>query len=174
MAFYAVYDRIAPAQNKYMATLFVTSATRMAVVDRVYRFNWQAAAVTGVMLEQELRFITARTVGTAFTIQQEDTTVALSAGITADFASTGVTEATGSRGLVRRLFAGSEEQALAVAWNVTAAPALLNDAQLIYFRRPGSAGLVLRQNQGLTVKNLTNSTVGTVSYVFEFRDEAAV
>ena len=128
--------------------------------------------VTGVLLDQELRFITARTAGTAVTIQQEDN-VAVSAGITADTGPTAVTEGTGARALVRRFFAGSEEQALAVAWNLTAAAALLNDAQVVYQRRPGSAGLVLRQNQGLAVKNLTNSTVGTVSYIIEFRDEAA-
>ena len=172
MAFFAVFDRIAPAQNKYMACLFNTSATRMAVVERVRRCNWQAAAVTGVLLDQELRFITARTAGTSVTIQQEDN-VAVSAGITADTGPTAVTEGTGARALVRRFFAGSEEQALAVAWNLTAAAALLNDAQVVYQRRPGSAGLVLRQNQGLAVKNLTNSTVGTVSYIIEFRDEAA-
>ena len=173
MAFYAVFDRIAPAQNKYMATLWNTSATRMVVVDRIARLNWQLGAVTGVLLDQELRFITARTGGTAITVQQEDTTAALSAGILAETGSTGVTEGTGSRGLIRRLVAGSEEHALAVAWNVTGAAALLNDAQTLYQRRPGSAGLVLRQNQGLTLKNLTNSTIGTVSYLIGFRDEAA-
>lgn len=172
MAFYAVFDRIAPAANKYMATLFNTSATRKVSVNRVYRFQWQVAAVTGVLLEQELRGITARTVGTSVTIVPEDSSDTLSAGIAADTGSTSVTE--GGKGLIRRLFASSEEYALATLSTVlTGGPAMLHDASLIYWRKDGGKGLVLRQNQGITIKNLTSSTVGSVSYCIEFDDEAA-
>ena len=172
MAFYAVYDRIVPAQNKYMATLFNTSATRKVVVSRIYRVNSQLTAVVGVLLDQELRFITARTAGTAVTIQREDTADTLSAGITADHASTAVTEGTGDRALIRRFSAVNEEYVLATLANtITGGTALLHDAQLIWWRGGWSKGLVLRQQQGVTIKNLTNSVVGSVSYAIVFDDE---
>jgi len=171
MAFFAVFDRVSPNLNKYMATLFNTSATRKVVVNRIYRFDWQVAAATGVQLEQELRGITARSGGNAVTIVSEDPNDSLSAGITAEHGSTGVTE--GGHGLVRRLFATSEEVALAASIMPPFVLGHDSDAQLVYQRGPNSSGLVLRENDGLTIKNLTNSNVGTVSYVFEFEDQPA-
>lgn len=172
MAFFAVYDRIVPAQNKYMATLFNTSTTRKVVVARIYRLNWQVAAVTGVFLEQELRFIAARTAGTSVTIQQDDSNVNLSSGISADTGSTSVTEGTGARSLIRRIFACNEEAALASGYALVGTGFSI-DAALVWMRRPGSSGIILRANEGITIKNTTNSTVGTCSYVFEFEDEPA-
>ena len=173
MAFFAVCDRIAPATNKYMATLWNGATGRVVVVDRVYRFNWQVAAVTGVFLEQELRFITARTAGTGVQIQTEDSNDTPTANIACDTGSTSVTEGTGSRALIKRFFAPSEEVSLAGAWGLAHVAGHINDAQLVWYRKAGSSGLVLRLNQGITIKNLTNSTVGTCSYGVEFRDLAA-
>ena len=164
MGFFAVFDRIIPGQNKYMCTLFNDVPGRKLVIEKISRCNWQVAAVTGVILEQEIRTITARTAGTPVPIGREDGAVALTAGIIADSGSTGVTEA--NNGLVKRIFASSEE--------ITIDTLMANescDAQTVWWRRPGSSGLVARQNQGVTIKNLTNSNVGSVSYIFEFRDE---
>lgn len=163
--FYAVYDRIAPAANKYMATLFNTSAVRKVIVTHVWRLNWQVAAVTGILLEQYLARITARTAGGAITIRADDTTDTLSAGITADTLSTSVTE----DHIIARSFAVSEEMALA-ATGLALALGTDEGAQVLYQRRDGQRGLTLRQNQGLSVRNVTSSTVGTVSYIIEFVD----
>jgi len=172
MSYFAVFDRIAPAANKYMATLFNANADRKVTVNRIFRLNWQVAAVTGVLLEQELRRISARTVGTNVPIQSEDSVDTLSASIAADTGSTSVTEVSGA--LIRRFFAVSEEVLLATAATViTGQAAFVPDGQLIYWRSARSRGLVLRNGQGLTVKNLTSSTVGSVSYVFEFDDGPA-
>lgn len=173
MAYFAVFDRIAPAQNKYMATLWNDAAGRVVIVDRVYRFNWQVSAVTGVLLEQELRFITARAAGTGVQIQTEDSNDAPTAGIACDTGSTSVTEGAGSRALIKRFHAPSEEVALAGAWGLAHIAGHINDAQMVWYRKAGSSGLVLRQTQGLTIKNLTNSTIGTCSYAIEFRDMTA-
>ena len=171
MPFFALFDRIVPAQNKYMATLFNANASRKVVVNRIHRLNWQGAAVVGVMLEQEIRFIDARTAGAGVPIVSEDSGMAaLSSGITADTGSTGVTDSS----LIRRIFASSEEAALAAATtNIPGQTAFVPDAQLVYWRPARSLGLVLRVNRGLTIKNLTNSIVGSVSYVVEFEDELA-
>lgn len=174
MSFYAVFDRIAPAGNKYMAVLWNNAQARRVVVNRIYRFNWQVAAVTGVMLEQELREITARTtVGTQVPIQLEDISdPPLTSGIECSHNASGVTES-GGRGLLRRFFAVSDEMLLA-STNLVKDLALSHDTQLIYWRRPGSRGHVIPTGRGLVVKNITASTVGSVSYVFEFDDEPVI
>lgn len=172
--FTAVFDRIVPGANKYMATVFNTSTTRKVVVKRIWCKNRNVTAVTGVQLEQEIRGITARTAGTSITPFAHDTTLALSAGITADHASTAVTEATGNRALFERIIHSSEEVLLAeLTTSVEGARAVLNDAQCIYWSKGDAEGITLRQNQGITVKNITSSVVGSVSYAIEFTDEAA-
>jgi hypothetical protein len=170
MSFYAVFDRIAPAQNKAMAVLWNGATGRKVIVNRIYRFNWQVGAVTGVMLEQEIREITAKAgTPTNVPIQTDDADDLLTAGIVCEHNGT-FTE--GGRGLLRRIFAVSEEMVLAAA-NLTKDLALSHDAQLVYWRRPGSKGWTLPVGRGLVIKNLTASTVGTVSYVVEFDDVAA-
>lgn len=165
--FYAVFDRIVPAANKYMATIFNTSASRLVRVNRIWAYNWQVGAVTGVVLDQELRRITARTVGVAVTPLAGDSADTLSTGITADTASTVVTEVAG--GMYQRIITYSEEATLAQGY-VTGR---VQDAGALQYERPPWArGYVLRENEGLTVKNITSSTVGSVSYIFEFTDEA--
>lgn len=165
-SYLAVFDRIAPAQNKYMATLWNGASGRKVVVQRVWVYNWQITAVSGVYLEQEMRRITARTAGTTVTPVAQDTNDTLTSGIAADHNSSAVTDSS----LLRRVIASSEELALVQGgpppWTFWA-------AGLQYERMEGTRGIVLRQNQGLTIKNITNSTVGSVSYVYEFTDEAA-
>lgn len=168
-SFTVVFDRIAPATNKYMAVLWNGSADRKVVLNRVYRFNWQTGAQTGVLLEQELREITARTAGTALTIVADDITDTLTAGILAEHGG-GATD--GGRGLLRRFYATNEEMALAAASVVQKDTALLHDAQMVYWRRPGSTGWTIPAGRGIAIKNTTASTVGTCSYVIEFDDNA--
>lgn len=161
----AVFDRIAPAANKSMATLFNGSA-RVLVIQRIWAYNWQNAAATGgTPLEQYLRRITARTVGTLIPIYAEDSSDVLPADITADTSSTSVTEGH----LIRRIHATAEEMD-------TSAPSWINAAgfhahALVYERRPTQRGITLRTNQGVTIRNMTASTAGTCSYVFEFTDQ---
>jgi len=172
--FYAFYDRIVPAANKYMATLFNTSSTRKVVIRRIYRKTEQSVAGVGVLLEQEIRFITARTAGTAITPIAYDTNLALSAGISADTGSTAVTEGTGNRGLLNRIYTSTEETLLAeLTTSPEGATAFLQDAQLVWWSKGDAEGITLRANQGITIKNITSSIIGRVSYQIEFTDEAA-
>lgn len=167
--FYAFFDRIAPAANKYMATLFNTSATRVAKIQQIWRLNHQVAAVVGVTLEQYLAFITARTAGTSVTIRPYDSANTLSSGIAADHNSTVVTE----RDIVQRLAAVSEEGSALGTQLGEDFMAMDRNFQLIWERTKQTQGFVLRANEGVTIRNVTSSTVGTVSYFFELTDEPA-
>ena len=163
--FWAVFDRIVPAANKYMANIFNATSTKKVEIKRIWVFNWQIAAVTGVLLEYELRRITARTLGTSITPVAADSNYSLTASITADHASTAVTDSS----LLLRGVCSSEEL-------VQTALQLLNTIvlpkhALIYEQRPDTDPIILRQNQGVVIKNITNSAVGTVSTIVEFTEE---
>lgn len=171
-SYYAVFDRIAPAANKYMATLFNTSGTRKVVVQRVLRYAWRKASQAGnydTTPEQYLARITARTAGTAVTIRSDDTGDTISSGISADTNSTAVTEAH----IIRRFFAWLEPVDFADAAPGNWQPLAPEKNALVWERKFGTRGLTLRQNQGITIRNVTSVTQSDVSYVFEFTDEVA-
>ena len=50
---------------------------------------------------------------------------------------------------------------------------VLQPNALVYDRKAGTRGVTLRNGQGVSIKNITSSTTGSVSYVFEFTDEVA-
>lgn len=165
-AFYAVFDRIAPAANKYMATLFNTSATNIVQVLSVYRLNWQISDVTDADLEQYMARITARTAGTSVAIRSEDTLDAVTAGVLADTDSTGVTETN----IRIRFFSSNESPAALLSgddYDVPAFHSYFVEAGVIY-KSNGTKGIILRQNEGISIRNVTASTAGTVSYIIEF------
>ena len=166
--FSCVFDRIAPAANKYLATIFNTSATRKVVVHSVYVFNWNLTAVTGVILQGELWRLTARTAGTGVTAVARDTADTLSSGIACDTGSTSVTDSS----LLRRLVYSAEEAKIG-ALTLESVTSTADQWALAYKKEAGQKGITLRQNEGLSVKNITSSTVGTVSVVVIFTDEPA-
>jgi hypothetical protein len=161
-SFSAVFDRIAPAAGKFMATLFNTSSERVAVVQRVRVYNWQVGVAIGSFLEQELRRITARIAGASVPVVPADSAVPVSVGITADTGSTVVTE----DALLKRLFASNVQVVLGDVVG-------LANGLTVYERRSGERGIALRADEGISIKNVTVSVIGTVSYVVEFTDEPA-
>ena len=166
--FYAYLDRNAPAQNEYMLTLFNTSATRKVVIYKIIWLTNALTAVTGVVHDMEIIRITARTAGTTVTIRSRDSADTLSAGISADNGSTSVTEDY----TVLRFIGGSEESPI----TTTALPTyfgILAQGVVLYAKLPGTKGETLRQNQGITIQTNTASTVGVLSFLIEFTDEAA-
>jgi hypothetical protein len=166
--FYATFDRIVPGNNKYMATLFNTSATRKVVITGIWAFNWQNAAVSGILLEQYLARITARTAGTAVTIRAEDTNDVLSAGISADHNSTVVTEAH-----IMYRFWHTNAQVTLTSTGLTGGLGSDRSYEEVWTREGVQRGITLRTNEGVTIRNVTNSTVGTCSYLMELLDLAA-
>lgn len=171
--FTAHFDRIAPAANKYMVNIFNGASGRKVVIKRVWQYTGNVTAVTGVILEQVVRFIISRTPGTLVTPIAHDTSNTLNPSITADHNSTGVANDT-SRGIYKRWFTTAEETLLTeLSTSLEGAKTMLHDAQLVYWAKSDADGLVLRLNQGFVIQNITSSTVGTLSYIVEFTDEAA-
>jgi hypothetical protein len=163
--FLAVSDRIVPAVNKYILTVFNTTTTRKVVIQRAYVYNWQTAAVVGTILEYEFRRVTARTPGATITPVAYDTNDTLTAGITADSTTTAVTDSS----LIRRGY-GAGEEAKIGALTLENMLSIDDTLAMIYDHKPGCKGLTCRQNQGVTIKNITG-TVGSISAVILFTDE---
>lgn len=161
ITFYAHFDRIVPAANKYMAVVFNTSAVKKIVFKRIEVMFRGAAAVTGVVLDQYLTKIDATTAGTVITPFAEDPSDPLAAGITCSHNDSGVFE----NHIIKRFTATSEESKIGAAM---AEDAGTFGSIVLYEAAPGTRGLTSRQNKGIAIRNLTNSTVGTVSYFFLF------
>jgi hypothetical protein len=167
--FYAVFDRIAPAANKYMATLWNGAAGRKVRIHRIVEYNWRFTAVTGVILEQYLAFITARTAGTAVTIRAMDPDDSLTSGIVAATNDTAITE----DHIFRRFGATAEEVKIGALTMENLLGLPFPEAGDIYNVYGNLKPRTLKQNQGVAIRNVTSSTVGDLSYVIEFTDEAA-
>jgi hypothetical protein len=165
-SFLFVADRIVPAANKYLLSIFNTSSTRKAVIQRIWVINWQVASVAAAIIECEIRRISARTAGTDIPAFQYDTSDAISAGITADSGSTVVTDgALWGRAFVE----GNEVNTGLTIENFS----FMYSNALIYERQLGTKGITLRQNQGLTLKQISSVTAGSVSAMVELTDETA-
>lgn len=166
--FYVGIDRVAPAQNKYMLTLFNTSSTRKVTITKIIWLTNSISAVTGVVHDMYLARITARTAGTSLTIRARDSNNTLSSGISSDTGSTSVTE-----GYIMNRFIGSSEEAPVTTTAINTYDLKLDSGHILYAKLPGTDGETLRQNQGVTIRTNTSSSVGVMSFLIEFMDEAA-
>lgn len=145
------------ALNKSMISIVNTSASVTAQIYQIFIINSQVTAVTGVVANFELRRITGHSAGTSITPLSMDLNDTLDAAITA---RTGSTVAGESASLIMRYQWSSDEWSGGTPDVESAdhAQQLLNPA---FGRVPGTKPLFLRQNQGITIKQTTNSTAGT-------------
>lgn len=152
--YHAWANDVAPAASKHMLTLF--NAAGSGVVVEVYDLRavlLQIAAVTGVTLRWDILKASASSAGTVITPEQFDTgAAALPAGVTV---RTGGTVTGGNR--LSGLVVSGEELTTAL----TNAPGAAGVDLLPMLKNPKAKPLVLREGQGITVQNVTSSTVGT-------------
>jgi hypothetical protein len=165
-----VANAIAPAQNKYMLTLFNSSTDYNVEVHGIFIVHNNVTAATGVVLEQILARISAYTPAAAITPIAFDPADSLPSGITADTGSTSVTDVSSSTLL--NIVAVSEEQIVAGTDPWLGARAKDPRGNPIFLSGNGLKPIVLRgataAHRGLVIKNSTNSTAGSCSYVLDF------
>jgi hypothetical protein len=151
---------VAPAASKHMITIF--NASGSGVVVEIYNLHarlLQIAAVTGVTLRWDVLKASAASSGTVITPELFDSgAAALPAGVTV---RTNGTVTAGAR--ISALATAGEEittgQTNLAARGVDLLPML---------DRPKAKPLVLREGEGLTVQNVTSSTVGTFGLSITF------
>jgi len=155
------------AANKSMLTLFNGSGSGLVLrVKRIWMLNNQTAAVTGVLTTMEIRRISASTGGTAGGVVKHDSS---SAGLPSQVTiTTGATDTlTSDPALMRFMWSNDEPAtgsltndesecipALACVWDCT------GDSDL--------EPLVLRQNEGVSVRHTGSTTVGVADVIIEF------
>lgn len=170
MAYYfAHYDRIAPAADKAMAVLFNASSTVDLRLKRVYVYNAQVAGVAGVILDNEMVFITSATGGTVVTKRQFDSGDSAPNTLTTASQNSTVVESWSYKSLPHT----NEEATLLGAQSFE--DLLANntrDYQLVYESVSGTKDLTFHQNQGISIENRTSSTLGTISTIMEWEEVA--
>lgn len=151
--FYA--PSVAPAANKSMISITNTSTTKVCKIRAIYLTNPQTTAVTGVMLNFELRRIASHSAGTALTALLYDTANTLDSAVTGRTGATVVTEG----GIIRRWTYSSDEHGVG-ANDVESFDYSLLGVMPIFKQENNAAPLILRNGEGITLKQTVSSTVG--------------
>lgn len=151
--YHAWANDVAPAASKHMITLF--NAAGSGVVVELYdlrAYLLQTAAVTGAVLRWDILKASAASAGTTITPEQLDSgAAALPAGVTV---RTNGTVTAGNR--LSGLVVSGEEHTTALPQRTAEGIALMP-----WLYNAKGKPLVLREGQGITVQNVTSSTVGT-------------
>ncbi len=159
------------ASNKSLLTLFNgVGSGRVLRVFRVWALNHQTGAVTGVMTALELRRITANSGGTTQTPVKHDTnSAALAAQI---LCTTGGTDTVTD--LFRRVLWSGDEPAVGTGtndeWECLPENGKLWDAG---YGDTNVEPIVLREGQGLALRQPGANTIGVIDVMFEFTNAAA-
>jgi len=160
--YYALADAVAFALNKHMISIHNASGSGvMIVLKKMFLINNALATVTGVMLRQDVkRFSVAPTGGTAITPTTCDSTnPALPAQITCKTGAT-VTDVA----LLFPMTFNNDEVGATQAFPNVALQAGINwlpeGAEIQEVR--------LREGEGITIKNITNTVIGSYTYLIVF------
>lgn len=160
--YYALADAVAFAANKHMISLYNAAGSGvMVVIKKLYLINLQLSAVTGVAVRQDFkRFTAVHTGGTAITPVSNDTTnPALPAGVTCKTGAT-LTDVT----LLFPLTFANDEVGATQAF-----PSVQLQAGINWIPEGSEVQEVrLREGEGVTVKNITSTMVGSFAYMFVF------
>jgi hypothetical protein len=156
------------ALNKSLASIFNGAGSGVVLkIKRVWPLNNQTAAVTGVLALLELRRTSADSGGVTVAPTKHDTASAnLPAAVRA---GTGATVTNTADIPFRRVTWSNDEPAVSSLTNdeIECLPALtcIFDAAT---GDPDVEPIVLREGQGLTLTNTTNTSVGVIDVIIEF------
>lgn len=160
--YYALADAVTFAQNKQVISIMNESGSgKMLAIKKLFMINTQLSSVTGVAVRADLKKITAHSGGSSITCQSCDSTnPALPAQITVRSAATSVTEGA----LLFPLTFTNDEAGATQAFPSTQLMAGLNwvpeGVEIQEIR--------LREGEGITIKIITNSSVGQFAWLVVF------
>lgn len=160
--YYALADAVAFAANKHMISIHNAAGTgKMIVLKKMFLINLALAGVTGVALRQDVkRFTAVHTGGTAVTpVSCDSSNAALPAGVTCKTGAT-LTDVT----LLFPITFTNDETGATQAFPSTMLQAGIN------WLPEGSEvqEIRLREGEGVTIKNITSTTVGSYAYLIVF------
>lgn len=159
----ALADAVAFVQNKHHISLLNAAASGVTVrIHQIRYVNLSLTAVTGVGVRFDIKKITAHSGGTPLTPEKFDANnAALPAGVTARTGATSVTE-----GAILMPIALNNDEIPLTLLNANA------QNNNIFFNELKSQPFVLREGEGVTVKQITNTTVGSFAWLIVFSVES--
>lgn len=167
-AFFFYSGDISVANNKSMASIVNASGSgKIVVVRKIKLINTQISSATGTILEFELKRITGHTGGTDITVEKADTQDVLPTQVTNKIGATVSGESTS----VFMSWHLSSDDWGSGTLDVEALSTALNTALPVYLASPETKAIVLREVEGITIKCVTNSTVGTFEIMIEYTVE---
>lgn len=158
---YALADAVVPAANKQVISVLNDTGSGVVLeLRKLFIINTQLASATGVALRHDVKRATAHSGGTAITPQAADSdNPALPAEVTVR-TNGSVTEGS----LLFPLSFTNDEAGATQAFPSTQLLAGLN----WMIEGPEVQGLRLREGEGLTIKQITSSTVGQFAWLLVF------
>lgn len=165
--FIAHADNITIGNNKSMISILNADASKIVRIHQIIVVNNQTTAVTGIMSEFTVLRITGHSAGTSITPLSYDTTDSLDADITVRTGSTVSGEGT----LSYKKWKQSSDEYGVGATDVESFDAAIQRVFAMYERGSQLKPITLRQNEGITVKHIFNSTAGSFSLYLVFTQE---
>lgn len=170
--FHVFQSAVAIGNNKSMLSLYNASGSAVKLRLREIKIlSSQTSAVTGVIADFRLkRFSTLHTVGTDLTPESSDSSDILNASITA---KTNATIAGESAADMRRAQWSSDEWGTGTLDTEGSDHAMQLTGEPWYTPRPDQKPITLNAGEGLHIKQVLNSAVGSFDILAVFTEESA-
>lgn len=164
--YYALADAVAFAANKQHLSIFNNAGSNQIIaIKKLFHINLSLSAVTGVAVRFDVKKTTAQSAGTAITANSADSTNPALSGVQI---ATGATVTEGA--ILYPITTQNDE--------ITAA----NTAIANYLMQFGNLALEgieqqeyrLRPGEGMTIKQITSTTVGSFAWLMAFTVESTL
>lgn len=165
--FVAQASSVALANNKSMLSILNTSTTNVVRLRELFLVNDQTTAVTGVIIQFNLLRMTGHSAGTSITAGLHDTNETLDAGVTIRTGGT----ISGEDATLYRQWKFSSDEWGAGSQDVESLQHIFQQSIPRYAPSIATKPITLRQNQGVHVKHITNTTAGSFNLIAVFTVE---
>jgi hypothetical protein len=166
--FVSYASAVALANNKSLFSIVNTGSSFLVRIREIRIINTQTSAVTGVIADFRMFRITGHSSGTLLVGLTSDTNDTLDSSVTA---RTGSTVAGEASDFLRRWLVSTDEWGVGSSDVESMQHIMQTYSNPAYYPTPKTKPITLRQNQGITIKNVTNTTVGTFDIAVIYTQE---
>lgn len=160
-SYYALADAVAFAANKHhLSILNGAGSGKVVAIKKLFHINLSLAAITGVAVRFDVKRTTAQSGGTAITPVSMDSANPALSGISVSTGAASVTESS-------LLFPVATQNDELTAANTAVANYLMQGLNLV-LESTEMQEIRLRAGEGLTVKQITSTTVGSFAWLAAF------
>ncbi len=163
--YHACIDGVVIGNNKSMISISNAPGSPVVIkIKEIYMVNDQNNAITGIVSNFNLKRFTTHSGGTAISPISNDTNDTLNANVTI---KTGATISGETTPVFKAWKYSSDEWGIG-AQDVASGDHSMNSIFPIYEAQPGSKPITIRPGEGIHIKHIVNSTVGTFAFCIVF------